>query len=73
MKALYYDFGGTPARIILDDHDTPETCECYNPMTAEFVERNELTLDVYDSHGSHLISKERFEALIETVRAKAGA
>ena len=72
MKTLYYDFGGMPARIILDADDTPDICEIFDPKAGAFVVRNELTLDVYDSYGSDLIGKEAFDALLEKVTAKAG-
>lgn len=68
MKVLYYDFGGMPARIILDEADAPDICECYDPQTGDFVVLNELTLDVYDSYHSDLIDKNDFEALLAKVR-----
>jgi hypothetical protein len=30
MKYAHFDYAGRPARIVLDDHDIPESCEVYD-------------------------------------------
>lgn len=65
MPVRYFDFYGKPARVTVDDHDRPELCEIYDPERGTFVRRDELTLDVIDSSGSHLITHEQFEALVD--------
>ena len=71
MPVRYFDFYGNPARVTVDDHDRPELCEIYDPEQRTFVRRDELTLDVIDSSGSHLITGEQFEALLE--KAQGGS
>lgn len=72
MKTVYFDFYGKPAKILLDEGETPDVCEVYNPETGDFEKRDDLTLDVMDSHGSNLINEADFLVLLEKVQDVAG-
>ena len=70
MSVRFFDFYGKPARVTVDNRDGPEVCEIFDPEQGAFVRRDELTLDVIDSHGSHLIAREQFEMLLAKVKGK---
>jgi len=68
MTVLYYNYNGVPAKIHLDDHETPDSCEIYDREAADFIKCDAQTLDVYDSHISTLITEDDFLALLDKVR-----
>lgn len=70
MSFAYFDFAGTPVRILLNDDGLPERCEWFDRATGEFVEREELTLDVWSGHGSRLIGEADFEQMLAKERAR---
>lgn len=71
MSVRFFDFYGKPARVTVDNRDRPKVCEIFDPKQGVFVRRDELTLDVIDSNGSHLIAREQFETLLAKVQGKA--
>lgn len=72
MPVRYFDFYGKPARVTVDDEDAPELCEVYDREQGVLVRRDDLTLDVIDSYGSDLISREAFDELMAKVQNKGG-
>lgn len=71
MPYRYFDYAGRPARIMMDDHDTPESCEVYDTRQRELVRDDMLTLDVMDAYDSHMISAEEFAALLAKAQRSA--
>ncbi|HVT24160.1 MAG TPA: hypothetical protein VHD95_05990 [Rhizomicrobium sp.] len=71
MKYAHFDYAGRPARIVLDDHDIPESCEVYDPQQRALVRDDTLTLDVRDAYDSRLISPEEFAALLAKVQQRS--
>lgn len=72
MPNAYFDYSGTPVRLILDDDGLPDQVEGYDRTTGEFVLRDDLMPDVCAGEGAHPISEEPFERLLAEVREKAG-
>lgn len=64
MPMRYFDYYGRPARVSVDENDVPVSCEVYDAAEGEFAVREDLTLDVTASAGSHLITEEQFGALL---------
>jgi hypothetical protein len=64
MPYRYFDYAGRPARITVDDHDTPESCEVYDTRQRKLVRDDTLTLDVINAYDSRMISAEDFAALL---------
>ena len=71
MKYAHFDYAGRPARITLDDHDIPESCEVYDPHQRTLVRDDTLTLDVRDAYDSRLISPEEFATLLAKLQRRA--
>lgn len=72
MPVAYFDYSGTPVRLILDEDGLPERVEGYDRATDDFVLRDDLMPDVYAGEGAHPISEEAFERLLAEVRENAG-
>ncbi|MCZ7641537.1 MAG: hypothetical protein M5U33_00655 [Pseudorhodoplanes sp.] len=68
MPYRYFDYAGRPARIMMDDHDIPESCEVYDTRLRKLVRDDTLTLDVMDAYDSRMISAEEFAALLSEVQ-----
>jgi len=64
MPYRYFDYAGRPARIMLDDHDIPESCEVFDTRQRKLVRNDTLTLDVMDAYESRMISAGEFAALL---------
>lgn len=71
MKYAHFDYAGRPARIVLDDHDIPESCEVYDPHQRKLVRDDTLTLDVMDAYESRMISGDEFTALLAKVQQRS--
>lgn len=71
MPYRYFDYAGRPARIMMDDHDIPESCEVYDTRQRKLVRDDMLTLDVMDAYDSHMISAEEFAALLAKAQRSA--
>ncbi len=64
MPMRYFDYYGRPARVSVDENDVPVRCEVYDAAEGALVPREDLTLDVTASAGSHLITEDQFDALL---------
>ncbi|MES1990612.1 MAG: hypothetical protein V4441_06650 [Pseudomonadota bacterium] len=71
MKYAHFDYAGRPARITLDDHDIPESCEVYDPRVGRLVRDDTLSLDVMDAYESRIISAEEFAVLLAKAQRSA--
>lgn len=72
MAVAYFNFAGTPAKVVLDEDDIPQSCEIYDRRERVFAARDELTLDVIDSYDSLKISEQEFRKLLEKVQSETG-
>lgn len=69
MKIVYLNYYGQPVKLHVDDEELPETCEFYDEATDTFVERSEMTPEVWFASGSYRISEKIFLELLAKVRA----
>ena len=68
MKIAYFDYAGTPVRLILDADELPERCEVFDRAAGTFAVRDDLTVDIWSSHAARLIDKEEFDTLLARAR-----
>jgi hypothetical protein len=71
MPYRYFDYAGRPARIVVDDHDIPESCEVYDTRERALVRDDTLILDVIDAYESRMISPDEFTALLAKAQRSA--
>lgn len=71
MPVTYFDYSGTPVRLILDEDGLPDRVEAYDHAADAFALRDDLMPDVCAGESAHPISEEAFERLLAEVREKA--
>lgn len=67
-RIAYFDFYNRPAKVVTSGDWIPEVCEVYDCESGEFINRDDLTLDVISSHNSTLISEQTFRNLLEKMK-----
>lgn len=71
MRFAYFDYFGRPAPLEVDDDDIPQRCEIYDEEKSDLVQNDRLTLDVWATSGSSLISEAAYDELLAKCRKKA--
>lgn len=72
MKVAYFDYSGTPAKLILDEDELPVSCELFDRATNRFVARDDLAPDLWHGQGAQRIGEAAFNALLAKVRSERG-
>lgn len=70
MPLSYFDFAGSPVRLVLGDDGLPERCELFDVKTGEFVLRDDLTPDVWFGNDARQISAEEFAQFLAKLRGR---
>ena len=68
MTVRYFNYGGRPVRMTLDDRDIPERTEVWDPAQKRLVENLDIETDIFfDGRRARAISEAEFEALLKSL------
>jgi len=70
MSVRYFNYGGRPVRMTLDDSDIPERTEVWDPAQKRLVENLDIETDIFfDGRRARAIPEAEFEALLKRLRS----
>lgn len=70
MTVRYFDYGGRPVRMTLDDREIPELTEVWDPAHKRLAENLDIETDIFfDGRHAKAITQAEFEALVKSLTA----